>query len=439
MKVFQIFNNFIFGAKKVVAPGSYPAIADTLQSLVGKRQWQSILRNVPDRRQLTEEASIKKGISEEELIKQVAERLGIPVFLRPKPADVYCLPEGLLLPDLRRAGVLPITTQQIITGIVCVDPAALNSIPQLYTGSNIYLSSWKAILAALDLSEQLYREKKQKIINKENEQKVFIYKKILGRLAEQASKVAAEQINLIRDSDSLSYSFKDKLDCEWSGKIDAKIAANLAEYLEDKMAESDSTIEVQDSNGEIFLLRLEFIHGRIEIRFEYSVRNRDENSDRWVAEEKARIRTFPRLVKSDIANLEPIFPKEAEAKVLLVDDNPTFATVLQKFLAKQGISVEYCLSVELALSRLKSANGVIPDLILSDLHMPGINGLEFIRLIKEDANWKCIPVIALTSDESSETELSLLGVGADAFVPKTKDPRILCMHAKRLIELKRAA
>ena len=60
MRIIQLVKNFIFGDRKDLIPGAYPAIADALQSILGKKQWQSILRNIPDRRQLLEEAALKK-------------------------------------------------------------------------------------------------------------------------------------------------------------------------------------------------------------------------------------------------------------------------------------------------------------------------------------------------------------------------------------------
>jgi len=66
--------------------------------------------------------------------------------------------------------------------------------------------------------------------------------------------------------------------------------------------------------------------------------------------------------------------------------------------------------------------------------MPGMNGLEFVKRIKQDPRLAGIPCVLLTSDEEVETELRGLKLGADEFVRKSEDPRVLAMHVRRLIE-----
>jgi CheY-like chemotaxis protein len=432
MKRLRDFKAYILGEKRHSFAGSYPAVADSLRSILGIKVWEGIKRRTPDRRQIMGEAATVKGVSEEDLIKLVAESLDMPVFFRPKPTDVDFLPDGIILPDLRRAGILPIIAQGIVTGVVCVDPAELNLMPQLYAGSNIYLSSWQAILASLDESEQLYREKKSQEALEKRAQEVLIYRKVIGRLAEQARELHSQQISLTSDVETLAYSFRDETGGTWSGNIDVKVAGQLACYLEESIAEGRTTIEAVDFNGQSLALDLGVEHGRILLSFPPNL-----SEEFSITQEKTKVMQFPRLVKHEEIELMTIFSNGEEADVLLVEDNPTFALVLKKFLAKQGMQIEICHSIDAAISSLKERKSKLPDLILSDLHMPGINGLEFIRRLKQDQIFKQIPIVALTSDESPETELSLLGVGADAFV--TKNPRILCLHAKRLIELRRAA
>ena len=91
-----------------------------------------------------------------------------------------------------------------------------------------------------------------------------------------------------------------------------------------------------------------------------------------------------------------------------------------------------------ALKFLESAQS-LPDLIVCDVHMPDMNGFDFLRRVRQDSHTKQISIIMLTSDASVETELSLIESGADVFLTKTQDPRILCAHARRLIDKRRAA
>ena len=66
-----------------------------------------------------------------------------------------------------------------------------------------------------------------------------------------------------------------------------------------------------------------------------------------------------------------------------------------------------------------------------------MNGVEFLKQLREKAFQ--IPTIMLTSDADVEIEIELLGAGADAYVRKQDDPRLLWVHVKRLLQQRRAA
>jgi two-component system NtrC family sensor kinase len=61
-----------------------------------------------------------------------------------------------------------------------------------------------------------------------------------------------------------------------------------------------------------------------------------------------------------------------------------------------------------------------------------MNGKEFVSTVRKNERLKHIPIIMLTSDEDIDVEVELLNLGADAFVSKSKDPRILAAQIKRV-------
>ena len=73
-----------------------------------------------------------------------------------------------------------------------------------------------------------------------------------------------------------------------------------------------------------------------------------------------------------------------------------------------------------------------PDLILMDILMPGLDGIEATRQIKADHNLCMIPAIIVTSLSDHQTELACLNAGADDFVPKTINCEILQIKIDRL-------
>ena len=117
--------------------------------------------------------------------------------------------------------------------------------------------------------------------------------------------------------------------------------------------------------------------------------------------------------------------------VLVIDDNAVFLSVVQRFFARHRIETEISMDGAASLERLRC--GRRPALIVCDLHMPGINGADFLRRVRNDAAFSDIPVIILTSDRELEVELELVQLGADAFLTKDQDPRLLCAQVERLL------
>jgi CheY-like chemotaxis protein len=119
--------------------------------------------------------------------------------------------------------------------------------------------------------------------------------------------------------------------------------------------------------------------------------------------------------------------------VLVVDDNPMFCRVLERLLRREEVLPFFADNGVRALEKLESAGAVMPKVIICDLHMPVMNGRELLARLKNDERFKQIPVVMLTSDDDVDAELQLLASGADAFVSKGKDPRVLTAQVRRLL------
>jgi CheY-like chemotaxis protein len=121
--------------------------------------------------------------------------------------------------------------------------------------------------------------------------------------------------------------------------------------------------------------------------------------------------------------------------VLVVDDNPMFCRVLERLLKRENCEVSFAENGVQALEKLTTLIAFTPKVIICDLHMPKMNGREFVSRLKEDPRFRNIPVIMLTSDDGVDAELSMLEVGADALISKSKDPRVLCAQVIRLSKM----
>ncbi len=104
------------------------------------------------------------------------------------------------------------------------------------------------------------------------------------------------------------------------------------------------------------------------------------------------------------------------AKIMVVDDEPDVRNVVARLLKRRGYEVEVCESAEEAIEKLRS--GERPDLLLMDLMMPGMSGIDACRLIKSDPELKDIPVVILTVMAEPETKEESASAGADAHVDK---------------------
>ena len=103
------------------------------------------------------------------------------------------------------------------------------------------------------------------------------------------------------------------------------------------------------------------------------------------------------------------------ARVLIVEDNPTNMTLAVFLLQSAGHTV---LSATDAEAGLKLASGEQPDLILMDIQLPGMDGLEATALLKQGDATRAIPVIALTALAMKGDEERIRAAGCDGYIAK---------------------
>ncbi len=104
--------------------------------------------------------------------------------------------------------------------------------------------------------------------------------------------------------------------------------------------------------------------------------------------------------------------------ILIVDDISVNVTILENILTHEGYEAMTALSVQEALGLMKQTR---PDLILSDLSMPEIDGLEFCRMLKNDQAARDIPFIFITVLNTSKEKEEAFTAGAVDFIPKPFD------------------
>jgi len=132
-------------------------------------------------------------------------------------------------------------------------------------------------------------------------------------------------------------------------------------------------------------------------------------------------------------------PKE---KILVVDDEEDILELVRYNLAKEGYQVACVTSGEQALREAKEGS---PDLILLDLMLPGLDGLDVCKQLKSDHVTSVIPIIMLTAKGEDADIVTGLELGAEDYVTKPFSPRVLlarlraCLRRKRLKEADESA
>jgi two-component system NtrC family sensor kinase len=124
----------------------------------------------------------------------------------------------------------------------------------------------------------------------------------------------------------------------------------------------------------------------------------------------------------------------AQERIVVVEDSPTQALKLQILLEQEGFDAVCAYTAEEAMDEL---NRRLPQLLIVDYHLPGIQGDEFCRQIHLNLSTRSIPILMLTADEAVATQMHGLESGADDFVSKSEDSEILLLRVHNLLRRSR--
>lgn len=121
-------------------------------------------------------------------------------------------------------------------------------------------------------------------------------------------------------------------------------------------------------------------------------------------------------------------------RVLIVDDEVLNIKVVTRYLEREGLqNVASTTDPRATLSMIASYR---PDVVLLDVMMPEINGIDVLRTIREQADLRLMPVLILTADSTTETKQKCLELGATDFLQKPVDPTDLIPRVRNAIAVK---
>ncbi|MBI2615954.1 MAG: response regulator transcription factor, partial [Gemmatimonadetes bacterium] len=102
-------------------------------------------------------------------------------------------------------------------------------------------------------------------------------------------------------------------------------------------------------------------------------------------------------------------------RIMVADDDPALLHTLELILRENGYEVSPVPGGEQLLTRLEQA---APDLLMLDIMMPKVDGLQLLERVKQDARWRDLPVLMVSSMPPEEAAVRSLGLGASDFVAK---------------------
>jgi two-component system phosphate regulon response regulator PhoB len=120
----------------------------------------------------------------------------------------------------------------------------------------------------------------------------------------------------------------------------------------------------------------------------------------------------------------------AKGRILVIDDEKDLIELVHYNLEKEGFSVRSARDGESGLSAAKKE---LPDLIVVDLMLPGVDGLDVCRSLRLDARTAHIPIIMLTAKSAESDRILGLELGADDYVTKPFSPRELVARIKAVL------
>ncbi len=371
---------------------------EALKKILPSALYRQLLMITPDRRMCFESAAQLSRREISEIIHETASLLGVSVLPRipPIPKDMLSI-----LPSTERleiGAVVPLCASSVVSGVVCVDPALMRAAVPEFANLPVFIGSWSDIKTALTSEAPT-----------EHVDQPTLFEQVLRHLTSEMKRHQRDTC-VIRIGENIAYQIPLTESQHAEGTIHSIVKRDLIKGLTDHV--SNQKRYLSPDSGDLF-----------------SVFSREDLFE---------IKRFDSKAMS--ANILEFIPIELQAgstdsqqTVLLIDDNATFARVLDKFLAKQGFVTRYMPNGAEAIEALRSG-AVMPSLIVCDIHMPVMNGFEFVRTLRAESDFKHLPLLMLTSDGDVEAEITLLSYGIEAFIGKNEDPRILCMHVKRILE-----
>ena len=127
----------------------------------------------------------------------------------------------------------------------------------------------------------------------------------------------------------------------------------------------------------------------------------------------------------------PAMSASLKQKILIVDDEPDAVEVVEFNLKQAGYDV---VSAEDGAEALKKTRALLPSLVVLDVMLPEMDGLEVCKMLRRDPATAAIPIIMLTAKAAEIDRVLGLELGADDYLTKPFSPRELVLRVKKILQ-----
>lgn len=377
------------------------SVVDIISKLIKSRYLPEIAAKLQDPRAIFEVSGEYYPGGKSKLLEKVAGKLKLNIFAEFNPEALAYIYNHLPVQKLQSLAVFPVISEQKVVALTGTDPAVFKAKLQIPEDFPVYLSAWQEVQSAWEKTQEIKNE-----LEKTSPAKTkILFQSLLENLSGLLLKHQASNLQIIADLQNPQYIFKSATGDMLSGKISPEINKVTWEYLSNNQpaefydARYGCTIKVYFAER-----RWEIILQEKEINIQ-AVENPAKNKD----------------TNSGLPN------------IMLIDDSSIFCEVLKRYLKKEQYQLNSFAIPEKAIQSLEQN---IPDLIISDLHMPAYSGEKILKAIRAKKELAQIPFVLLTSDTAIDTKLKLIEAGVDAFIGKNEDPRLIAVQVKSLLKKK---
>lgn len=445
------------------------SILHGLSEILDANELQRVALHSSDWRELVDVAVRELKIDRRKTIRRLGEILDLPTLLDVPPADLEALSLNTPISEYRRSGAIPLTERGLVTGIVCVDPSRINRLGKDIAQLPIVFSLWSSISEALEESEKMYRERleqRSSLRKGARSDRHSLALKMLAMLVNEVNSYGQSSVTIDFNSREIVYQFITDEDRTGTGFMELTVSECLSGFLcragssqaktavivDDRIVDLE-VIGIPTEPGEYkFLLSWELFaddsvlekrgdigEGGVPYKKSQQFRSHYE-LDNSTTSLGAAIGEYVSPSNSNL--LEPVkcesLSGTTEAsgdriEVALIDDNTTFLKILEKYFSGRGFLVKTFENSTRALEEIRSGR-IVPEVLICDVHMPGLTGIQLIKQIRSYGMNSSPGVVMLSSDDDIETELCAIEAGADTYIYKHVDSRLLLAHVKRLLE-----